>query len=525
MRKFFAIFPFFVWGVVLGDNKYESITSGQLAINEKLQSKSEVSKNKGIPEEEVKTVLDSFGLDYVFSKLKDIDKETLVVFNCENVLFSYMDAAFSEANKEIWSDFYKKRDSLDREKNVIIDRSLLFVRKKIIEKRYIQDFKKVKDRAANVIFVYKFDENRTKFSKEFSSDIRNFTEHLLRELEFNVNDSENSKDPEFTDNSDRSVNFRHNLLITNSKNISDDIVKIVDDFSRNNQLKKIIVIHNGSWNVNDLNVPTEKILVNSQIPKSDITRDEIELQQKILLESGEWLDDYLIKDIRGKSDEEIVYELCKRFILNVCPCTEIVEERIFAKISGIIKDENILKNLSEIIDFFQEIYYKLPNILYYANRAYLWDSHYSLGIEDQKAVEMLKEVKRLYFNEYEVKEVPHRVLKRIGCGIHWRDMAKYNYVRNFLRKGKRESEEGDSSRYGLYLKTLDVIFDKLRQDIEPFLDKSKSEFVKILIDHKIENKKIIRVFNISEEKLKNIISEEALKERTIEEKDKKIKKN
>lgn len=477
---------------------------------------------------EANTIISNpYKLDYVFSKLKDLDKETLIIFNCESILFSHMDAAFSKTNNDLWSDFYKKRINLSREKDLKIDRSLFFVSKRIIGMNYKQDFKKIQDRGTNIVFIHKINENRTKFSSELSGDIRGFTEYCLRESGFNINDSEKLKDPLSAENNDHYVDFKNNLLITNSKNISDDIAKIIANFSKNKPLKKIIIVHDGSWDIDKFksNIPMEKILVSSEMPKSDITKDEITLQQKVLFETGEWLSDFHIKKLRDRSDEEIIYEICKQSIMDVCPCQEIKEKEIYTKIESIVKDKNVLKNLKEIIDCFQEIYSKLPSIFHYTNRVYLWDAHYSLGIKDQEAIEMLKKIKKFYFNEYEVKEVPYKVLKRLGCGIHWRDMAKYEYIKNFLVTGKKEFKENDSSRHKLYLKVLNIVFDRLSRDIKPILDQSKTEFIKILIDHEIENKKIMKVFNISEEKLKNIISEKALEERTMAKKIEKIKKN
>lgn len=453
----------------------------------------------------------TFGLDGVFSELKDVNKETLVVFNCENTIFSYLDDVFSEQNKDIWADFNKKRENLDREKNIKIDRALFFAPRRIISMSYKKNFKDIQDKGANIVFVYQINEDRMKFIKELSGDIRFSTLNFLHELK--LNKDENLKRVQRSDQTERSIDFENRLLIASPKNISEDLAKIVDEFSKNQRIKKIIVIHDGSLNLDGskIKVPMKEIKIQPQKSKSIITKEQINHQMEILLKSGEWMDDNRMQRISNLSDEEIVYELCKQSIMDVCPCKEIIEEEIYKKISSIVKNKNSIENLDEIIDYFQEIYNSLPSIFHYVNRVYLWEICRKLDIEEKKAIELLNQVNRLYFNEHEVREAPYKIVRRIGCGIHWRDMEKYNYVKNFMMTSEKEGKISDSLRHKIYLKILGIVFNEINRNMKPVLKEFRDEFIKILIQNHVEDKKIISIFKISEEKFKNIKSKILLK--------------
>ena len=225
--------------------------------------------------------------------------------------------------------------------------------------------------------------------------------------------------------------------------------------------------------------------------------------------------------------------LCKQSIMDVCPCTEIMEEKIYEKIASVVTNENALKNLEEIIDYFQEIHNTLPNIFHYAFRKYLWEICDRLSIKREKSIEMLKKMKHLHFNEYEVQNATHKIVKGLGCGIHWRDMTKYEFVKSFLMTGENVVKADDSfqnkihtkeississmkklvssSRYKTYTKIMNEIFDKVSVGMSHMIEDQKNEFIKILHENGIGDLKIMDVFNISEEKFKNIISTKDLK--------------
>jgi hypothetical protein len=453
----------------------------------------------------------TLGLDAVFPKLKDVNKETLVVFNCENTIFSYLDAVFSERNKDIWAGFNKKRENLNREKNIKIDRALFFAPRRIMGMEYKQNFKDLQDKGANIIFVYQIDKDRMKFSNELSRDIRFSTYNFLNELDLKKDESlKKIQSPKETE---RFIDFENGLLIANPQNISEDLAKIATEFSKNKSIKKIIVVHDGSLKINksETKIPTEEIKVQVQEFKPIISEEQINRQLEILLGSGEWMDDSRIQKISNLSDEEVIFEICRQSIMDVCPCKEIIEEEIYEKISNIVKDRDSIKNLEEIIDDFQEVYNSLPNIIHYANRVDLWERCHMLNIEERKAVELLKQVDRLYFNEHEVRDAPYRVLRRLGSGIHCKDIEKYNYVKNFMRTGEKVRKNTDSSRYKIYLKVLEIVFDRVNRDMTSILEELRDKTIKVLIQNKIEEKRIMNVFKISEEKLKNIINVNSLK--------------
>ena len=453
----------------------------------------------------------TFGLDGVFPKLKEVNKETLVIFNCENVVFSYLDAVFSEKNKDIWADFNKRRERLNHERNMKIDRALLFAPRRIVIMNYKQNFKDIQDKGANVVFVYQVNEDRMKFSKELSRDIRFSILNILHEL--NLKRDENVEKVFSSEKTERSVDFENGLLIANPKNISKDLSRIVVEFSKNKPIKKIIIIHDGSVKLDKSEIKTsiEEIKIQPQESRSIITKEQINHQMEILLKSGDWMDDNRMQMISNLSDEKVIYEICKQSIMDVCPCKEIIEEEIYGKISSVVKNKNSTENLEEIIDYFQEINNSLPGIFLYVNRVYLWKSCLNLNIKEAESIEMLKKVKRLHFNEHEVRAVPYKILRRIGCGIHWRDMEKYNYVKNFIMKGEKVRKISDSSRSEAYSKVLEVVFDRMNRDMKPVLDEFRDEFIKILIQNNIEKENIKNIFKISEEKLKNIISVNSLK--------------
>lgn len=467
----------------------------------------------------------TLGLDAIFPKLRDVNKETLVVFNCENILFSYLDAVFLKQNKDIWADFNKKRENLDREKNIKIDRALFFAPRRIIDRRYKQDFKDIQDKGANIVFVYQINEDRMRFCDELSRDIRFSTYNFLNELD--LTKDEGFKRIQSSKETERFINFENGLLITNPRNVAEDLAKIATEFSKNKSIKKIIVVHDGaiSLNESDIKIPIKEIKIKPQEPKSIITKQQINRQLEILLGSGEWMDDFRMQKISNLSDEEVVFEICRQSIMDVCSCKEIIEEEIYKKIFSIVKDKDSIKNIDEIIDDFQEVYNSLPNIIHYANRVHLWERCHMLDIEEKKIVELLEQVDRLYFNEHEVRDAPYRILRGLGSGIHWKDMEKYNYVKNFMRTGEKVKKNTDSSRYKIYLKVLEIVFDRVNRNMTPILEELRDKTIKVLVQNKIEEKRIMNIFKISEEELKNIININSLKnEEEIAEDKKNIKK-
>ena len=519
MRNLVTVFLFFIFGTIFG-KELETLSSSSNVVIPDLENKGRVmvSGEEGIPSN-VKKVnrTTEADLDVVFSKLKNADKETLIIFNCEGVVFSYLDAAFSRENKNIWSDFYEKRSNFDREKNQKIDNALFFAPKRLMAIKYQQDFKDLADRGTNMVFVYQIDENRMKFPDE--KMIRSVVSSMLRDVGLNLNENSSVR-----------------LLITDAKKISSDLVDVVREFSKseskaksNNQvkgkteeqskgkstpIKKIILVHDGSLKLDDkqINLPIEEMSVNFWNIKSNITAHQMKKQIEILGKIGEWMHDTRIREITDCADDEsLIYMLCKQSIMDVCTCSEIIEEKIYEKIASIVNDKASLEHLEEIIDDFQEIYNTLPNIFHYVERVYLWEMCRKLGLEEQKAIEILKQVNRLYFNEYEVRDAPHKIVRRLGCGIHWRDMAKYEFIRNYLMTDEKVTKSIDSPRGKIYQKVLNTVFDKVGSDMSHMIEDKKDELIKILHENKIEDKKIMDVFKISEEKFKNIISIESLK--------------
>ncbi len=544
MRNFVVVFLFFIFGITLGkDSEKVSSMPSVVPAAESKNNMTVSGQEDVLLKSKNRDNATASDLDVVFSKLKNADKETLVVFNCEGVVFSYSDAAFSKENKHIWSDFYEKRLSFDREKNKKIDRALLFAPKKIIDMNYLQNFKALVDRGINMVFVYQIDENKIKFPEE--GMIRSVVSSILEDVGMNLNENPSVK-----------------LLITDSKKFSRDLTDIVVDFSKSeskseakaksgdqadnktkkqltqkvNPVNKIILVHEGSLKIDSkqINLPMEEMLVNFKGIKGNITENQAKKQIEILGKIGEWMHDGKIQEITDcATDEDKIYMLCKQSIIDVCPCAEIMEEKIYEKIASVVTNENSLKNLEEIIDYFQEINNTLPNIFHYALRKYLWEICHKLGIEGEKAIKVLKEMKSFPFNEYEVQSSVHKVVKRLGCGIHWRDIAKYEFAEDFIMTGGRMEKMKDSlknkehekvttslfsmkklvssSRYKTYMKVMGKILDKVHFGINRMVEDQKNELIRILHENKIEDSKIMGVFNISEEKFKNIISVKDLK--------------
>ncbi len=531
MRNFVKVFLFFILGMVYGED-FDEVSSelNRKTVNSKngdnitlFKSDDNVIQNLKRDEQIVVSTIDD-----MFSKLKNADKETLLILNCENIVFKYLDTAFSKGNQNIWSDFSEKRSKLDEAKNKRIDQALFFAPKGIIDMKHKEDFQKIKNQGLNIVCVYQANEDRMKFRND--GMISSFMTSILKDLGLNTKKNASIK-----------------LLVTDSKTISSDIAKIVkeltnrkevltSDAERNEKtnkgnkakvtsIKKIILVHDGSLNLDykQINLPVKEILVNfqTQDQRIKLTEDQISQQLEILQKTGEWMDDWRIQRITNRSDEEVIYELCKQSIMDVCPCSEIIEEKIYEKIESIVKDKNSLKNLKEIIDDFQEIHNALPNIFHYVIRKYFWRMCNKLGIEENKSIEMLKKMEDFYFNEREVMEPTYKIVKRLGCGIHWRDMAKYEYIDNFIMTGNKSIGTVDSERHKAYMKIVNIVFDKVSSRINRMLEDRKSKFIRILHENKIEDSKIMNIFKISEEKFKNIITKESLKNEEYVTKDEK----
>ncbi len=538
MRNLIIAFLFFICGTIFGKDFKTTSESDQSDVAGSVlenRSKTTISGSNGAFSEvkngDKATKID---LDVVFSKLKKVNRETLLVFSCEGVVFSYIDAAFSKENKDIWSDLYKKRSNFDREKNERIDRALFFAPKRLVAMKYQQNFKDLVARGTNMVFVYQIDENKMKFPDERM--IKSVVSSMLGDIGLNPNENSSVK-----------------LLITNSKKISSDFVDIMKEFAKSkieadansnnladnktkeqltpksNSIKKIFLVHDGSLKLDDkqINLPIEEMSVNFEDTKNNLTKDQLKKQIEILGKIGEWMHDMRIREItESASDEDLIYMLCKQSIMDVCSCSEIIEEKIYEKISSIVEDKNALKNLDDIIDNFQEIHNTLPNIFHYVSRVYMWEMCHKLGLAEQKVIEILKKMNRLYFNEHEVREATHKVVRQLGCGIHWRDMAKYEFVRNYLMTGEKVTKSSDSPRIKIYMRILNTVFDRIISGMTRMMEDKKSELIGILRENKVEDKKIMDVFKISEEKFKKIISTNVLKnEQGKTENGKKIKKS
>ena len=537
MRDFVKIFLLFIFGAAFGryfdERSFElsKVISSLKSENTTIISNSEFKNGTTISEAD-NTLSEQkkgdritvFGMDDVFSKLKNADNETLVILNCENIVFTYLDAAFSKENKSIWTDFYEKRSNLERKMNEKIDRALFFAPKRIIDMKYKRDLGNLRDRGVNIAFVYQIDENKMKFLDE--EMIKSVVSSMLSDIGLNPNENSSVK-----------------LLITDSKKISSGMAELIAGWAKSNidsspslktnrksnSISKIILIHEGNLKLDNkqINLPIEEILINFESPKEDITKDQMKKQIEILGKIGEWMHDMRIREVTNcANDEELVYKLCKESIMDVCSCAEIIEEKIYEKIASIVTDKNVLENLEDIIDYFQEIHNRLPNIFHYAFRKYLWELCSTLGIENEKAIEIFRKMRHFHFNEHEVQEHTHRVVKRLGCGIHWRDMVKYEFVREFLATGEKALGSNDSSRYKTYMKVMNIVFNRVSISMRHMMEDRKHEFIRILHENGIEDSKIMNIFNISEEKFKNIISTNSLKNEESDRKNiKKIEKS
>ncbi len=456
-------------------------------------------------------------MEGIFSDLKDAKSETLLVIDCEGIVFSYMDSAFLEENKSIWKDFSKKRSGFVQEKNRQIDRALFHASKRIFDMKDRQGLKNLLNQGINMIFVYQVNEDRMKFRDELM--IKSFLSSVLDDLGPDKNSSVK-------------------LLVTDSKNISSDIAKIIKEIEtvavdskskKENLVKKVFFVHNKGITLDDklISQSINDVLINFSYQSEKITKEQIMRQMEILEKTGEWMDDYRIQRIMKLSDEDLIYELCKQSIMDVCPCREIIEDNIYEKIASIVRDKNTLTQARDIIDDFQDVFYTLHNIFHYVLRMHFWETCLDLGLTEQKAVEILKKIKGFYFDEYEAREVSYKILRNIGCGIHWRDMAKYEFLRNFVKNNEKiAAKETDSSRFRVYMKVLNAVFDRVSERMKHTVEDLQTELIKLLYENKIDDKKIIDIFKISEEKFKNITSESSLKNEEVKmEEQKKLKKS
>ena len=130
--------------------------------------------------------------------------------------------------------------------------------------------------------------------------------------------------------------------------------------------------------------------------------------------------------------------------------------------------------------------------------------------EDDKAAkrvysiisEILNEIGISRFNEDDMNLEAHKILKRIASGIHWKDLAKYNYLRN--RMQKTSENKTMSEREKNYIDVVNLVFEKIFGNGVQIED-TKNRFIKKLIEKKVEKAKILEFFKISEENLKKII--------------------
>lgn len=200
------------------------------------------------------------------------------------------------------------------------------------------------------------------------------------------------------------------------------------------------------------------------------------------------------EDLTGKSPEEVVFYLCRRSVVDACTCHEVQEEQVYERLSKFVTDQSLLGDLGNIIDDFQEVNINLVPIFNFTASKCLWDALIQMGVSEDTALKIMSGTQNISFNKQDVESALFKVVRKLGCGVHWKDMAKYRYIKEVITGIKEDfvPPEYNKKHYDTYIKIIKTVIE--RQLDESAIDKTKKEFIRELYKNGVKKEQVEKVF-------------------------------
>ncbi|MBE6446959.1 MAG: hypothetical protein E7015_00495 [Alphaproteobacteria bacterium] len=400
-----------------------------------------------------------------FCKLASSD--TLIILDATAFIVRFLDTAFAYDNempqKLLFDNFLKKRKKFPQDKNDQIDKALLNSYKRFAEDKLIHSISEAKKKKALILVVF---DKTNKFicSDKILQMISKQLSHILGEPQDKWKDLGIKNCP-------------YGILATSSQNISKDLIEILKYILQKHPIKQLMLITHDSrrqlFNLTPYKLRTLSISTDESTHKK-ISPELIKKQYSILEKHAQWYDDISIKKLSQTSSEQILYDGCKEMILDVCPCKQINEIHIFNRLIPLLEDSPEEKYILETIEDFQEIRSTLIPILYFAGNKGLSWVFKSTHIDPKKINQLsFGSSTQFKYDPTEAAKEPFKAIKQKGCGIHWKDMIKFQYCMQLIGASHADIEIfcPSSERQTRYKKTLEFIIKSmnLRNEIHQIL--------------------------------------------------------
>ncbi len=417
---------------------------------------------------------------------KQANDSSFIVLEAENLIQHYLDSAFIYENdddvKNLYNNFLKKRDNLSKEINERIDFALLNAPRKFIGDRIQSILQDSIKNGARVLVIFR---KNDKFL--YQGKILNL---LCNEMKFVLGDLYKNWEPY------SSEFFRNGILIASNQDL-DKQLRVIIESQRNKPIQQIFYITANSDNkkilLDNLHVKVLRISI-PIILSEKLSLNLLNEQLKLLEGNADWYSDNQMKELSQKSPKEILFHICKASILDICSCKEISEKILYKKLLNLLQNTEYEQYIQETIEDFQEINLSLIPILELVGNKCFIEICNLLNI-DNKIIEQAKKIKsghEFVFNEYLITSTPFKILKQLGCKVHWKDIEKYNWLKNKimgnLYKNSNNTFYMDIERKRRYVEIIEKI--AFYQDIDSIIEKAKVDFLQIMKEAGLKQEKL-----------------------------------
>ncbi len=417
---------------------------------------------------------------------KQANDSSLIILEAENLVQRYLDSAFVYENdddiKNLYNNFLQRRNNLSKEINERIDFALLNAPRKFIGDRIQSILQNSIKNGARVLVIFR---KNDKFL--YQEKILNL---LCNEMKFVLGDLYKNWEPY------SSEFFKNGILIASNQDLNKQL-KIVAESQSNKPIKQIFYITANSDDKQILldNLPIKTLKISIPITLSEkLSLNLLNEQLKFLEGNADWYNDNQIKELSQKSPKEILFHICKASILDICSCKEINEKILYNKLYNLLKNTECEQYIQETIEDFQEVNLSLLPILEFVGNKCFIEICDLLKI-DNKILEQAKKITSGYefvFNEHLIKATPFKILKQLGCKVHWKDIEKYNWLKNKIMGNVSKNSDNifymDSERKRRYIDIIEKI--AFYQDIDSIIKKAKTDFLQIMKEAGLKQEKL-----------------------------------
>lgn len=432
--------------------------------------------------------------------LENVSNDTVVVINCKDALFSQADTIFVlPDSKKYWESLKQKRKNLTELQNKEMNKKIA---QALLEKpaaSLCDKLRSIKNKRGKIVLFFPT-QNEVLLSSEGINSIKMALVSLTGVSEYwksaiKVEQGRNALD----------------IIVSKPDELYAQLQQLVSKISseEKSQIKKIVVLSITNYlkffqnKIADVPVSFKPIISESR--NNFISDELINKQLDILIDQNVWFSDQVLKEYSGKSPEETVYEACTQKVLQICSCREVDEFEIYKFVSAILGSKNVPTHTFEVIDDFQVLKERFIEIALLAVKTVLIN-YPSL---DQKKVFSaihktlgLEFIQEKEFANYE----PFKILKRIGIGVHWKDIVAYDYAKFLInpRYDLKKPRCCPEDRYARFLKTLQIVANHL--DLPNKIRKVKEALVQNLLKEGITLDQISAAYNFRKEDLSEVAS-------------------